>query len=268
MRIRLVAAVVLGLGITGAYAQDQGSAPQEPGQGQGRWQGRGARGGSFGMMGQGRGTMGTVTEVAADHYTIKTELGETYTVHYSVNTRIMKQPPRPQGARGEERGMGGGGNPPQAIKASDIKVGDAIAASGEVDANAKSVGAVFVMLIDPERAKQMREMEANYGKTWLAGRVTAINDAKVTLEGGPKNETQTFVADENTTFRKRRDPITLGDIHPGDMVRVDGAVKDGSFLATSVAVMGPPPTRQLGGGPADGQPAGTPPTAQPATGPQ
>lgn len=258
MKIYLVTALLLCLGIATAQAQDQGNSPQEQGQGQGRWQGRGARGGGFGMMGQGRGTMGTVTEVAGDHYTIKTELGETYTVHYSVNTRIMKQPPRPAGARGEERGMGG--NPPQAIKASDIKVGDVIAASGEVDASAKSVGAVFVMLIDPERAKQMREMEANYGKTWLAGRVTAIQDVKVTLECGPKNETQTFVADENTTFRKRRDPITLADIHPGDMVRVEGAMKDGSFLASSVAVMGPPPNREPGGGqsPPVGAPVSTP----------
>jgi len=264
MKIRLAAVLILGLGISAAYAQETGS-PQDAGPGQGRWQ-HGARGGSFGMMGNGRGTMGTVTEVAADHYTIKTELGDTYTVHYSANTRIMKQPPRPPGARREERGMGG--NPPQPIKASDIKVGDVIAASGDVDANAKSVGAVFVMLIDPERARQMREMEANYGKTWLAGRVTAIDEVKVTLQGGPKNETQTFMADENTTFRKRRDPITLADIHPGDMVRVEGSIKDGSFLATSVAVMGPPPNGQAGRGPADAEPAGAPPSGPPASQPQ
>jgi hypothetical protein len=116
-----------------------------------------------------------------------------------------------------------------------------ITAGGEVDANAKSVGAIFVMLIDPERAKEMRAMEANFGKTWLAGRVTAINEAKVTLEGGPDHATHIFVADENTTFRKRRDPITLPDVQVGDMVRVEGAVKDGTFLATSVAVMGAPP---------------------------
>ena len=72
--------------------------------------------------------------------------------------------------------------PPQAIKSGDIKAGDVIAANGEVDAEAKSVGAVVVMLIDPERARQMREMEANFGKTWLAGRVTAMNETKITLE--------------------------------------------------------------------------------------
>ena len=45
------------------------------------------------------------------------------------------------------------------------------------------MGAVVIMQIDPERAKQMREMQANYGKTWLMGRVTAINDAKGNAPG-------------------------------------------------------------------------------------
>jgi hypothetical protein len=207
-------------------------------------------------MGGGRGLMGTVTEVAADHYTIKTDAGETYIVHYSANTRILKQSAqgpgggggRGQGGQGggEGRGYGGGGgNPPQQIKSTDIKVGDAIAAGGEIDATAKSVGAVMVMQLDPERAKQMREMQANYGKTWLMGKITAVDGVKVTLLGSVDNAAHSFVADENTTFRKRRDPITLADLQIGDTIRVEGAVKDGAFLATTVSAMGaqsPPPT--------------------------
>ena len=196
-------------------------------------------------MGMGRGTVGTVTEAAPDHYTIKTELGESLVVHFSANTRIMKQPPGPARRSDSEPGER---TPPTPIKPTDIKVGDIIAASGEVDAEAKSVGAVFVLLIDPERAKEMRAMEANFGKTWLAGRVTAINEVTVTLQGGPGNAAHTFVADENTTFRKRRDPITLADIEVGDFVRVDGAMKGNAFVASSVAVLGPQP----GGGPNHG----------------
>jgi hypothetical protein len=198
----------------------------------------------------GRGLTGTVTEVAADHYTVKTEAGETYTIHYSVNTRILKQPAGQRGPGGgggaeRERGQGGqgggGGNPPATIKPTDIKVGDAIAAMGEVDATAKSVGAVMVMQIDPERAKQMRELRDNYGKTWIMGKVTAIDGVKVTLMGAIDNTAHSFVADENTTFRKRRDPITLADIQVGDTVRAEGAVKDGAFVATAVNAMSPPP---------------------------
>jgi len=268
MNARVLAAVFLSVAMAGVAAQEgpgsQGPGPQGPGgPGQGGWQ-RGGRGGGMGF-GLGRGTVGTVTEVATDHYTIKTELGEIYTVHFSVNTRIMKQPPGGGGVRRREAGGGPGAGPgsgqgegemrtpPTPIKATEIKVGDAIAASGEVDPNAKSVGAIFVMLIDPERAKEMRAMEANFGKTWLAGRVTAINEVKVSLEGGPDRAAHSFVADENTTFRKRRDPITLADVQVGDMVRVEGALKGGMFVATAVVVMGPPPN-----GPRPGEGEGPP----------
>jgi hypothetical protein len=241
MKLRFFAAIGLSLALTAAApAQNppkaQSTAANSGGvQGQDRDQGpRGGRGGGFGM-GLGRGVLGTVTEVAADRYAIKTDAGETYTVHFSVNTRILRQ-------SAQRRGQGAeGGNPPQPIKAADIKVGDAIAASGEVDATAKSVGAVFILQIDPERAAQMRAMQANYGKTWLAGKVTAIDGVQVTLLGINDHTAHTFAADENTTFRKRREPITLADIQVGDAVRVEGAVKDGTFLATDVVTMGRPP---------------------------
>jgi hypothetical protein len=267
MKTRLVSAIALGLALSAAvYAQDPATpapAAQNPAQGAGSGGGqgqRGGRGGGFGGgagMGLGRGVLGTVTEVAADHYTVKNDAGETYVVHFSVNTRIMKMPQR--------RGPGGGGdagdpqqNAPQPLKPTDIKVGDAITAGGEVDTAAKSVGAVIVMLLDPERAKQMREMQANYGKTWLMGKVTAIDGVKVTLAGSVDNASHSFVADENTTFRKRRDPITLADVQVGDMVRIEGAVKDGGFVATTVTVMGPPQ------GPGQGAaPPAAPPAPQP-----
>jgi hypothetical protein len=238
--ILAVAVVVAALvdGATTLFAQDHTTQnpPAKSGR-RGRWGGGGVGGGA-GMMG--RGVMGSVTEVAPDHFTVKTESGDLYTIHYSVNTRIMK---------------GGGGfrlqrndsdlpfTPPTPIKASEIKVGDAIGASGEIDAAAKSVGAVVIFQIDPDTAKRMREMQANYGKTWLMGRVAAINETTVTLEGGPDNGTHSFSADENTTFRKRRDPITLGDIQTGDMVRVEGSIKNGIFVAATVSVMGSRPER-------------------------
>jgi preprotein translocase subunit YajC len=202
----------------------------------------------------GAGIMGTVTEVAADHFIIKNDAGETWTINYSVNTRVMKQPARAAGSAaagsspagsgdfadgGAGRGMGMGANPPTAIKASDIKVGDTIAAGGETNHDAKSVGAVGIMVLDPERAKQMRERMANFGKTWLMGRVTAINETTVTIQGGPGNASHTFQADENTAFRRRRYPITLGDVQVGDNVSVEGALKAGQFVATSVNVMMP-----------------------------
>jgi len=136
MKIRLFSAMVLGVALSAAGAQD---APT----GQGP---HGGRGGMGGMMG--RGTGGTVTAVAADHYTVKTENGETYTVFYSVNTRIMKQAAQPHG-RGQGMSAEAGGSLPQPLRSSDIKVGDVILAMGEVDAPAKSIGATVVLQVDP-----------------------------------------------------------------------------------------------------------------------
>jgi hypothetical protein len=186
--------------------------------------------------------LGTVTAVASDHYILKTDTGEIFTIHFNANTHILKQAERRGREGGDGRGMGpgGGGNPPQALKSTDIKVGDAVTAMGEVDATAKSVGAVVILQIDPARAKQMREMQANFGKTWLMGKVTAVDGVKVTLLSAVDHAAHSFVADENTAFRKRRDPITLADVQVGDMVRIEGAVKNGSFVATSVSVMGMP----------------------------
>jgi hypothetical protein len=212
---------------------------QNPGGGRGE---RGPRGGGMGgMMGMGgRGLTGTVTAVAAGHYTVKSDEGESWTVQFSANTHILHQTARRDG-EGEGNGrVGPGGLPPQVIKATDIKVGDAVNVVGEADAAKKSIGAVVVLQVDAEVAQRIREMKANFGKTWLMGSVTAIDGVKVTLNSQVDGAAHAFVADENTTFRERREPITLGDVKVGDMVRADGAIKDGKFVAASVRVMGSP----------------------------
>ena len=203
----------------------------------------------------GGGLMGTVTATAADQYTIKTDAGDVFIVHFSADTRILKMPAFVRreggqensggqgngGAQGGWQGRGMGGNPPQQLKPTDIKVGDVIQVRGQADEAAKSVPATAIVQLDPDRVAQIREMNANFGKTWLMGRVTAIDGVKVTLTGSLDNAPHSFVADENTAFRKRRDPITLADIQVGDMVRADGALKDGIFTATAVNSMGAPP---------------------------
>jgi hypothetical protein len=112
---------------------------------------------------------------------------------------------------------------------------------GQINEATKSVPAMAIVQLDPDRVAQMREMNASFGKTWLMGKVTAIDGVKVTVTGLIDNAPHSFVADENTTFRQRRDPITLADIQVGDLVRADGAVKDGVFTATAVISTGTPP---------------------------
>ena len=302
MNIRNLSTLVLAFAFTAAAGAQDSSSAQPSGQnagqnaasGSGGYGQRGGRGGGMGggagMMMMGRGLMGTVTDVAADHYTIKTDAGDVYTVHFTADTRIFKQVAGQRGpgggsgegagaggSQGQGRGQGagggqssgggggrgyGGGNPPQEIKPTDIKVGDAIAVMGNIDATAKSAAATRIAQLDPAVVQQYRAMEADFGKTWLMGKVTAIDGAKITLTGVIDNAPHSVVADENTSFRKRRDPITLADIQVGDTVRADGAVKDGVFTASSVNVFG------MGGGETPTVPRNAPPQAPPTAPPQ
>jgi len=169
---------------------------------------------------------GTVTAVTGDNITVKTETGDVYKVETGPNTRFRKQ--REQ------------------IKISDIHVGDMVGAAGDKDEKAKTLGALMVMVIDKEQYEKAR---ADFGKTWTAGTIQSIDETKITVKR-PDNVVQTIVVDENTSFRKRRDSITLADIKVGDNVSAQGSLQNGNFLATVLAVGGP---GGPGGGPGGGR---------------
>ncbi len=235
MNARLLSAIVFCLAL-GAVATAQDANPAAPA-GQRSEAGTASGGPSRGPYG-GSGLLGTVTAAAADHYTMKTDAGEIYTVYFSANTRILKQTIQ----RGNSNAGGSGQRQgPETLRPSDIQVGDTIVALGDVEPAAKSVGAMVVLQVDPERARMMHDMAANYGKSWLLGKVTAIDANKITLLGRIDNAAHSFTTDENTRFSRRRQPITLADIQVGDRVRVEGAVKDGVFVAASVSVLEMPP---------------------------
>jgi Domain of unknown function (DUF5666) len=200
--------------------------------------GRGMGGG----MGAGRGVGGTVTAVTGTTITVKTEDGDTYQILTSANSHIMKRVDRQ----------------PEPVKIIDIHVGDAVMAGGEIDAKAKTVGAVFVMVLTPEQASQAKKMREDFGKTWTAGEVTAIKDLDITIKRRD-GVVQTVSVDENTSFKKQNDSVTLADIQVGDVLRANGALKGSSFLAATVNVgrIGGPGGE--GRGPRPGQaPAGAP----------
>jgi hypothetical protein len=188
--------------------------------------GPGGPGGGWMMGGNGSPPVaGTVTAVGASDLTLKTGEGEVYKVTYSVNTRFMKDR--------------------QPAKSGDVKVGDTVIAAGVVDAKAKSVAAAFVAELDPEQAKRIHEAQANYGKTWLGGKIAGIDETKLTITG-MDGKPATFIVDENTSFKKRRDSITLADVKVGDRVRVEGAVKGGTFVASTLSVFEPRPEGERG----------------------
>src|ERR1700722_10599194 len=123
---------------------------------------------------------GTVTAATPDHLTVKTDAGEVYQVALSANTRLTK-----------ER---------QPVKLADIKVGDGIGAMGVLDPATKTVHAVFVGVVDAEQVKKARE---NMGKTYITGKVTAIDmDALKLTVMRPDGVSQVIGVDEQTWFKK------------------------------------------------------------------
>ncbi|HEX3438159.1 MAG TPA: DUF5666 domain-containing protein [Pseudacidobacterium sp.] len=218
MKARFTAPLLLLLGFLSlaiCYAQDQDGPP------------RGGRGGMMGgVMAAGSGVHGTVTAVSGNEFTVKTEQGDTYKVETGPNTHFMK-------AR-------------QPIKATDVHVGDVVITGGELDDKAHTVGAVFFAVLDAEAVQRMKQAQADFGKTWLAGKITAINDLTLTVER-PDKKTQTINVDENTSFQKHRESITLADIKVGDMVSARGALQNGNFVASVLNVMDP--NRRGPGGP-------------------
>jgi len=171
-------------------------------------------------FGKGNGLRGTVTAAKGSSFIVRTDAGDTYRVFYSENTRLMKDR--------------------QPIEPGDIHMGDMLIAGGIVDSKAKTVGAVLLLDID---AKQVRDARDAFGKTWVAGKVTAIHELTITIERPDDKRLQAVTVDENTDFRKHREDVTLADIKVGDFITAQGALHDNAFLASTLRVV---PPKQVG----------------------
>jgi hypothetical protein len=182
---------------------------------------------------------GEVTAVSGTTLTVKTEDNGTVQVVTTDNTRVMKG-----------RGV--------TVKIADLKVGDGVTAAGNLDAPNKTLHAAIVFAVD---AAQVKEMKENLGKTYIVGKVTAVDldNAKMTVER-PDHVVQTIGFDETTSFKRGGrgagrigsggavgagasaapveggESITLADIKVGDMMRGTGTVKGGTFVPTQVVV--------------------------------
>ncbi len=217
----------------------------------------GPGGGGRGAFAGGQMVQGTVTAVAADKLTIKTEAGDVYQVALSANTRLMK-------AR-------------QPVKVTEIKPGDGVGAMGVMDVPTKTVHALMVAVVDAEDVKKARE---GMGKVYIIGKVTAIDEVKLTILR-TDGVTQVIEVDETTSFKKGGrgiaivgggiglgmgmgsgggrqgsdgaggprpggagagnggggESITLADVKVGDTVGGQGSVKHGMFVPTELGVM-------------------------------
>jgi hypothetical protein len=217
-----------------AWAQETGDQPERARNG----------GGQFAGM---QRVSGEVTAVAGTTLTVKTEDGASMQIITTDNTRVMKG-----------RGV--------TVKVAELKPGDGVTAAGNLDAANKTLHAVMVFAVDAADVKKLKD---NLGKTYISGKVTAINldDAKMTVERSD-HVSQTIAFDETTSFKRVRglraggmgfggagagtgagagpapggdsgDSITLADIKVGDNVAGQGSVKSGTFVPAQLMVATP-----------------------------
>jgi hypothetical protein len=216
-------------------------------------------------MPPGENVVGKVTAVRKDSLTISPVMGgDPVTVKVSETTRVTKDR--------------------QPFKLEDIKIDEVVFARGELKNNVMQAAVVGV--VNPEMAERIQQRGGpggarggmmaglnpeDMGKKFIAGEVKAINETKLTI-ARPDGQTQDIEVDENTSFKKGSESITLPDIKVGDFVRGRGELKDNMFVPKEL-IVGRPQARNLMGGPAnqkkeqqkpDGtQPSGTAPTAPP-----
>lgn len=211
----------------------------------------------------GENVIGKVTAIAKDSLTIAPMMGgDPVTVKVSETTRVTK-----------ER---------QPFKFEDIKIDEVVFARGELKNN--TMQAAIVGVVNPEMVQRIQQgggpgggqnmggfKREDLGKKFIAGEVKAINETKLTI-ARPDGQTQDIEVDENTSFKKGGESVTLPDIKVGDYVRGRGEIKDNVFTPKEL-IVGRGQMRVMMGGPGgqtqeqkkpeSAQPSGTPPAAPP-----
>ncbi|MGI4854733.1 MAG: DUF5666 domain-containing protein [Janthinobacterium lividum] len=127
---------------------------------------------------RGGGIRGTVTAVNGSNVTLKTEEGQTWTVISTDNTRVRRDS--------------------QPGTVSGIQTGDEVVAMGMPDADKHEVHALMLMDVS---AAEVAKAKANLGKTYIVGRITAINDTQLTIMRSD-HVSQVITLDESTSLHR------------------------------------------------------------------
>jgi hypothetical protein len=207
----------------------------------------------------GENVIGKVTAKTKDSLTIAPMTGgDPVIVKISDTTRVTK-----------ER---------QPFKFEDIKVDEVVFARGELKSN--TMQAAMLGVVNPEMVQRFQQGSGpggqnaggfnreDLGKKFIAGEVKAINETKLTI-ARPDGQTQEIEVDENTSFKKGGESITLPEIKVGDFVRGRGELKDNVFTLKELIVgrgqmlgmMGgqTPEQKKLDSAPPSATPAAAPP---------
>lgn len=192
---------------------------------------------------------GVISTITGDHLSVKAEDGQSYDIVTTSNTRVMRQR--------------------QPVKLTDLKPGDGVGAAGVLDASTHALHAAVLFVVS---AEDLRKAQENLGKTYITGRVTSIDDLKLTIQR-PDGISQVIEVDEGTSFRRggrgagggatfggpdsggrpgqpaagastptpaqTGESITLADIKVGDNIFATGALHNNVFRPTDLRVANP-----------------------------
>jgi Domain of unknown function (DUF5666) len=203
----------------------------------------------------GDNVVGKVTSIAKDSLVLAPLTGgDPVTVKIGDNTRVVKDR--------------------QPIKFADIKTDEIVFARGNLKDNVMEAGMVGV--VNPQMVQMIGQgggagggfgggrgqgqfNREDLGKKFIAGEVKAINETKLTI-ARPDGQNQDIDVDENTSFKRGNESITLPDIKAGDFVRGTGELKDGVFVPKEL-IVGRGQMRVMMGGPGNAPPS--PPAEKP-----
>lgn len=215
----------------------------------------------------GENVIGKVTSVGKDSLVVAPLMGgrDPVTIKVGQNTRVTKDR--------------------QPYKLEDIKTDDVVFARGTLKNNVME--AAMVGVANPQMVQRFEQgggpggpgggsggyllpggggpfKQEDLGKTFILGEVKAINETKLTINR-PDGQVQDIEVDENTSFKKGNESITLPDIKVGDFMRGTGELKSGVFVTKELFVIRGQ-MRVMRGGPGNQVPQ-NPPAEKPATPP-
>ena len=151
-----------------------------------------------------QGVTGTITAIEGNQLSVKTTEGKAVTVNLSADTQYRKD------------------RRPAAL--ADFKVGDTVTVAGN-PAGENAWNARFVTT-----RSLGRQYGEGLGNLFIVGEIKAIDGTSLAILR-VDGQTQTIRVDENTSFRKQNQSVTLADFKPGDHVFGRGEVKNGTFVA-------------------------------------
>jgi len=227
--------ILLVLALAGSLAAQQNSPSPIPGQDQG------PRG-----MGGPPPLLGTITSVGVDRFEIKTPDGATQTVMINDQTHYRQR------VEGQQQ--------PQELALEDLKVGDHVMVRGAPNAD-KQLLAVGVNRLTAEQFQRIQSFGGpggpgggpggpggggNWGPggggpgggggmegTRAGGEITSIKGNQITVQSRRAGE-RIIVVNDQTTFNKEGQTVTLKDLKVGDRIFAMGKEVDGKFVATEV----------------------------------